>query len=83
LSKARSNADVPRITIIYWTQNVNTSKELWAVVWAGFGVSTTQKYIGISLTFHADIWSDNQEPGYGLFYENGTQKFPFHPRTHC
>jgi hypothetical protein len=30
-----------------------------------------------------DIYSDNMEPGYGLYTANGTQKFPFSPKTHC
>jgi hypothetical protein len=30
-----------------------------------------------------DIYSDNMEPGYGLYNETGRQKFPFTPKTHC
>jgi exo-beta-1,3-glucanase (GH17 family) len=36
---------------------------------------------GVGWFWH--IWSDDQEPGYGLFFTNGTQKFSFTPRTHC
>jgi hypothetical protein len=31
--------------------------------------------------FH--IYSDVQEPGYGLYTQSGVAKFPFSPRTHC
>lgn len=31
----------------------------------------------------AHIYSDNQEPGYGIYNSAGTKKFPFKPRTSC
>lgn len=31
----------------------------------------------------AHIYSDSQEPGYGIYNENGQLKFPFKPRTAC
>ena len=31
----------------------------------------------------AHIYSDKQEPGYGIYDVNGNLKFPFRPRTSC
>jgi len=31
----------------------------------------------------AHIYSDNQEPGYGIYNTAGRKKFPFKPRTSC
>ena len=31
----------------------------------------------------AHIYSDNQEPGYGIYNASGHLKFPFTPRTEC
>lgn len=31
----------------------------------------------------AHIYSDDQEPGYGIYNSAGTKKFPFKPRTSC
>lgn len=31
----------------------------------------------------AHIYSDSQEPGYGIYDDNMKLKFPFHPRTSC
>ncbi|KAI0030066.1 glycoside hydrolase superfamily [Vararia minispora EC-137] len=31
----------------------------------------------------AHIYSDDMEPGYGIYDTNGHLKFPFHPRTYC
>ncbi|KAF5393502.1 hypothetical protein D9757_000698 [Collybiopsis confluens] len=36
---------------------------------------------GVGYFFH--IYSDNQEPGYGLYNSTGQLKFPFQARTHC
>ncbi|KAJ7220285.1 B-(1-6) glucan synthase [Mycena pura] len=36
---------------------------------------------GVGWFWH--IYSDNMEPGYGLFDVNGNMKFPFSPRTSC
>ncbi|KIK67281.1 glycoside hydrolase family 17 protein [Collybiopsis luxurians FD-317 M1] len=36
---------------------------------------------GVGYFFH--IYSDNQEPGYGLYNTTGQLKFPFQARTHC
>jgi hypothetical protein len=31
----------------------------------------------------AHIYSDDMEPGYGIYDDNGQLKFPFRPRTSC
>lgn len=31
----------------------------------------------------AHIYSDDQEPGYGIYDDAGNKKFPFKPRTSC
>ncbi|KAJ6457141.1 glycoside hydrolase superfamily [Mycena vitilis] len=36
---------------------------------------------GVGWFWH--IYSDDMEPGYGLFDKNGKQKFPFSPKTAC
>ncbi|KAI0745412.1 glycoside hydrolase superfamily [Earliella scabrosa] len=36
---------------------------------------------GVGWFWH--IYSDNQEPGYGLYTTRGQLKFPFAPKTHC
>ncbi|KAJ7646447.1 hypothetical protein DFH06DRAFT_1283143 [Mycena polygramma] len=36
---------------------------------------------GVGWFWH--IYSDDMEPGYGLFDKNGKQKFPFSPKTSC
>lgn len=36
---------------------------------------------GIAWFFH--IYSDDQEPGYGLYSTSGKLKFPFAPKTSC
>lgn len=36
------------------------------------------------IAWFAHIYSDDQEPGYGILYTaGGTEKFNFSPRTHC
>jgi len=36
---------------------------------------------GVGWFWH--IYSDSQEPGYGIYDVNGEMKFDFAPRTHC
>ncbi|TCD60968.1 hypothetical protein EIP91_009249 [Steccherinum ochraceum] len=38
---------------------------------------------GGGIGWFAHIYSDSQEPGYGIYDYNGRPKFPFHPRTTC
>ncbi|KAI0745414.1 glycoside hydrolase superfamily [Earliella scabrosa] len=38
---------------------------------------------GGGVGWFAHIYSDNQEPGYGILGQDGKEKFPFSPRTHC
>jgi exo-beta-1,3-glucanase (GH17 family) len=38
---------------------------------------------GGGIGWFAHIYSDNQEPGYGIYNVNGTTKFHFKPRTSC
>ncbi|CCM06261.1 uncharacterized protein FIBRA_08511 [Fibroporia radiculosa] len=38
---------------------------------------------GGGVGWFAHIYSDNMEPGYGIYNSSGYLKFPFHPRTHC
>ncbi|KAI0940593.1 hypothetical protein AcW1_003749 [Taiwanofungus camphoratus] len=38
---------------------------------------------GGGIGWFAHIYSDNQEPGYGIYNSSGHLKFPFHPRTSC
>ncbi|OJT09269.1 hypothetical protein TRAPUB_14266 [Trametes pubescens] len=39
--------------------------------------------VGGGVGWFAHIYSDNQEPGYGIYDSKGHMKFPFAPRTHC
>ncbi|KAK7472756.1 hypothetical protein VKT23_000866 [Stygiomarasmius scandens] len=39
--------------------------------------------VGGGVGWFAHIYSDNQEPGYGIYNSSGHLKFPFHPRTSC
>ncbi|TFK92046.1 glycoside hydrolase family 17 protein [Polyporus arcularius HHB13444] len=39
--------------------------------------------VGGGIGWFAHIYSDDQEPGYGIYNEQGKMKFPFAPRTHC
>ncbi|RDB25818.1 hypothetical protein Hypma_006299 [Hypsizygus marmoreus] len=38
---------------------------------------------GGGVGWFAHIYSDNQEPGYGIYNTGGTLKFPFAPKTSC
>ncbi|KAF8645871.1 hypothetical protein AX16_007529 [Volvariella volvacea WC 439] len=38
---------------------------------------------GGGVGWFAHIYSDDQEPGYGIYNSNGALKFPFKPRTSC
>lgn len=38
---------------------------------------------GLGIGWFAHIYSDNQEPGYGIYNSTGQLKFPFKPGTHC
>jgi hypothetical protein len=38
---------------------------------------------GGGIGWFAHIYSDNQEPGYGIYDSSGRLKFPFSPRVHC
>ncbi|VDC03344.1 unnamed protein product [Peniophora sp. CBMAI 1063] len=38
---------------------------------------------GGGVGWFAHIYSDNQEPGYGIYGTNGKLKFPFSPKTSC
>ncbi|KAF8813502.1 hypothetical protein BYT27DRAFT_7220417 [Phlegmacium glaucopus] len=38
---------------------------------------------GGGIGWFAHIYSDDQEPGYGIYGTNGVLKFPFSPRTSC
>lgn len=38
---------------------------------------------GGGVGWFAHIYSDNMEPGYGIYDTNGKRKFKFNPRTHC
>jgi hypothetical protein len=40
-------------------------------------------YVHGGVGWFAHIYSDAQEPGYGIYNENGQMKFPFSPKTHC
>ncbi|EIM79162.1 uncharacterized protein STEHIDRAFT_69839 [Stereum hirsutum FP-91666 SS1] len=42
-----------------------------------------KKVVGGGVGWFAHIYSDDQEPGYGIYNSAGALKFPFHPRTHC
>ncbi|KAE9411343.1 hypothetical protein BT96DRAFT_952429 [Gymnopus androsaceus JB14] len=39
--------------------------------------------VGGGIGWFAHIYSDNQEPGYGIYNSTGQLKFPFQPGTHC
>ncbi|KAI0695961.1 glycoside hydrolase superfamily [Cerioporus squamosus] len=39
--------------------------------------------VGGGIGWFAHIYSDDQEPGYGIYNSKGVMKFPFAPRTHC
>ena len=39
--------------------------------------------VGGGIGWFAHIYSDDQEPGYGIYNDSGRLKFPFHPRTEC
>jgi hypothetical protein len=38
---------------------------------------------GGGVGWFAHIYSDDQEPGYGIYSESGSLKFPFSPATSC
>lgn len=38
---------------------------------------------GGGVGWFAHIYSDNQEPGYGIYDTDGNLKFPFSPKTAC
>jgi hypothetical protein len=38
---------------------------------------------GGGVGWFAHIYSDDQEPGYGIYGTNGALKFPFSPKTSC
>ncbi|KAH7924625.1 hypothetical protein BV22DRAFT_1105363 [Leucogyrophana mollusca] len=42
-----------------------------------------KKAPGGGIGWFAHIYSDDQEPGYGIYNDNGQTKFTFAPRTHC
>ena len=42
-----------------------------------------KEVVGGGIGWFAHIYSDDQEPGYGIYNESGHLKFPFSPRTHC
>lgn len=42
-----------------------------------------KQVVGGGVGWFAHIYSDNQEPGYGIYDSSGNLKFPFHPRTFC
>lgn len=42
-----------------------------------------KEVVGGGIGWFAHIYSDNQEPGYGIYDSNGNLKFPFSPRTEC
>ncbi|KXN82928.1 hypothetical protein AN958_02011 [Leucoagaricus sp. SymC.cos] len=42
-----------------------------------------KEVVGGGVGWFAHIYSENQEPGYGIYDKNGTLKFPFSPRTSC
>ncbi|KAI0062920.1 hypothetical protein BV25DRAFT_1803220 [Artomyces pyxidatus] len=54
----------------YYTLLDQHCADLKAVVSGGIG-------------WFAHIYSDNQEPGYGIYDSSGNMKFPFAPRTTC
>ncbi|PIL34111.1 hypothetical protein GSI_03822 [Ganoderma sinense ZZ0214-1] len=39
--------------------------------------------VGGGIGWFAHIYSDDQEPGYGIYNSDGVLKFPFSPRTSC
>ena len=39
--------------------------------------------VGGGIGWFAHIYSDDQEPGYGIYDTKGMMKFPFSPRTQC
>jgi hypothetical protein len=39
--------------------------------------------VGGGVGWFAHIYSDDQEPGYGIYDSSGKLKFPFAPRTSC
>ena len=39
--------------------------------------------VGGGVAWFAHIYSDDQEPGYGIYDSSGNLKFPFAPRTSC
>jgi exo-beta-1,3-glucanase (GH17 family) len=39
--------------------------------------------VGGGVGWFAHIYTDSQEPGYGIYTTSGTLKFPFAPRTNC
>ena len=45
--------------------------------------SDFQNTVGGGVGWFAHIYSDNQEPGYGIYGYNGQLKFPFAPKTTC
>lgn len=54
----------------YYNLLNNKCTELKAVMAGGVG-------------WFAHIYSDNQEPGYGIYNYNNALKFPFAPKTSC
>ncbi|EIW52391.1 uncharacterized protein TRAVEDRAFT_75371 [Trametes versicolor FP-101664 SS1] len=39
--------------------------------------------VGAGIGWFAHIYTDEMEPGYGIYDDEGNMKFPFAPRTHC
>lgn len=39
--------------------------------------------VGGGIGWFAHIYTDEMEPGYGIYDDEGNMKFPFAPRTHC
>jgi len=44
---------------------------------------TLKQVVSGGIGWFAHIYSDNQEPGYGIYDTHGHMKFQFQPRTHC
>ena len=42
-----------------------------------------KKVVGGGVGWFAHIYSDDQEPGYGIYDTTGCLKFPFAPQTSC
>lgn len=61
--------------------NTNSESEYYALLDSKCEYLKTQAQGGVA--WFAHIYSDDQEPGYGIYDTSGKTKFSFKPRTEC